>query len=103
MYTFTHSNQTIYERIQGPNQMRITGIHKDYDLTDRLDQLAVPTLFVCGRHGSTRPEDTAWYHRLVPGADLVVFEHSSHLPHLEEPEHYLQALRGFLHRTERTP
>jgi pimeloyl-ACP methyl ester carboxylesterase len=24
-----------------------------------------------------------------------VFEHSSHLPHLEEPEAYLQALRGF--------
>jgi proline iminopeptidase len=39
--------------------MRITGIHKDYDLTDRLGQLSVPTLFMCGRHSSTRPEDTA--------------------------------------------
>ena len=56
-----------------------------------------------GRHGSTRPEETAWYHSLVPGAELVVFEHSSHLPHLEEPEAYLQALRGFVHDTERTP
>lgn len=54
-------------------------------------------------HGSTRPEETAWYHSLVPGAELVVFEHSSHLPHLEEPEAYLQALRGFVHDTERTP
>jgi DNA-binding transcriptional ArsR family regulator len=25
------------------------------------------------------------------------------LPHLEEPEEYLQALRGFVHDTERTP
>jgi proline iminopeptidase len=58
---------------------------------------------VCGRHGSTRPEDTAWYHSLVPGAELVVFEHSSHLPHLEEPEPYLQALRDFVRRAERTP
>jgi hypothetical protein len=32
-----------------------------------------------------------------------MFEHSSHLPHLEEPEPYLQALRDFLHRAERTP
>jgi proline iminopeptidase len=100
MYTFTHINQTIYERMQGPNEMRITGIHKDYDITDRLGELSVPTLFVCGRHGSTRPEETAWYHSLVPGAELVVFEHSSHLPHLEEPEAYLQALRSFVHHAE---
>ena len=60
--------------------MLITGIHKDYDITDRLNQLSVPTLFVCGHHGSTRPEETAWDHSLVPGTELVVFEHSSHLP-----------------------
>jgi proline iminopeptidase len=103
IYTLTHINQIIYERMLGPNEMRISGIHKDYDLTDRLGQLSVPALFVCGRHGSTRPEDTAWYHSLAPGAELVVFEHSSHLPHLEEPEPYLQALRDFMRRAERTP
>jgi proline iminopeptidase len=96
------ANQAIYERMQGPNEMRITGIHKDYDITGRLGQLSVPALFVCGRHGSTRPEETAWYH-LVPGAELVVFEHSSHLPHLEEPESYLQVLRDLVRRAERTP
>jgi proline-specific peptidase len=95
-YTFTHISPIIYERMQGPNEMRITGIHKDYDITDRLGQLSVPALFICGRHGSTRPEDTAWYHSLVPGAELVVFEHSSHLPHLEEPEPYRRALGDFL-------
>jgi hypothetical protein len=29
-YTFTRINPAIYERMQGPNEMRITGIHKDY-------------------------------------------------------------------------
>ena len=103
MYTFTHINQSIYERMQGPNEMLNTGIHKDYDIADRLGELSVPTLFVCGRHGSTRPEETAWYHSLLPGAELVVFEHSSHLPTWKNPEHYLQALRSFVHRAERTP
>jgi hypothetical protein len=75
--------------MQGPNEMRITGIHKDYDVTDRLGQLSVPTLFVCGRrHGSTRSEETAWYHSLVPDA---------------EPEEYLQALRGFVPRHPSEP
>jgi hypothetical protein len=32
-----------------------------------------------------------------------VFEHSSHLPHLEETAPYLQALRDFVRRAERDP
>jgi proline iminopeptidase len=100
MQLSTALNQTIYERMQGPNEFTITGTHKDYDATRRLGELAVPTLFLCGRHDETRPEDAAWYHSLVPGAALVIFEQSSHMPHLEEPERYLQVLRNFLHRAE---
>jgi hypothetical protein len=48
-------------------------------------------------------EETFWYHGLVPGAELVVFEHSSYVPHLEEPQRYLQVLRDFLHRAEEAP
>lgn len=50
-----------------------------------------------------RPEDTAWYHSPVPGSELVIFEESSHVPHLEEPERFLQVLRDFLRRGEKTP
>jgi hypothetical protein len=32
----------------------------------------------------------------MPHAQLAVFEHSSHTPHLEEPEAYLATLRKFL-------
>jgi hypothetical protein len=32
-----------------------------------------------------------------------MFEHSSHLPTSRNPEPYLQALRDFVHDTERTP
>jgi pimeloyl-ACP methyl ester carboxylesterase len=42
--------------------------------------------------------DTACHHSLVPDAELVVYEHSSHLRHLEEPEPHLQALRDLVRR-----
>jgi proline iminopeptidase len=100
MRTFGQLNPTIYERMQGPNEFVITGIHKDYDVTDRLGGLTVPTLFMCGRYGETRPEETEYYQSLVPGAEAVIFEESSHLPHLEEPARYTQVLRGFLRRWE---
>ena len=53
-------------------------------------------LFVCERCDETRPEDTEFYQSLVLGSELVIFEETSHLPHL--PERYAQVLRGFLHR-----
>lgn len=100
MRTFGQLNQTIYERMQGPNEFVITGIHKDYEVTDRLGELRLPTLFMCGRYDETRPEDTEFYHSLVPGSELMIFEESSHLPHLEEPENYARVLRTFLNRCE---
>ncbi|AUZ33793.1 proline iminopeptidase [Arthrobacter sp. PGP41] len=100
MRTFGQLNQVIYERMQGPSEFQITGIHKDYDATGRLGDLSVPTLFICGRHDEMRPEDTAWYHSLVPASELVIFENSSHMPHLEEPDLFLQVLRDFLRRAE---
>jgi pimeloyl-ACP methyl ester carboxylesterase len=39
-------------------------------------------------------------HRGIPGSELVLFEESSHLAHLEEPERYLAVLRDFLARAE---
>ncbi|NKX55197.1 proline iminopeptidase-family hydrolase [Arthrobacter mobilis] len=103
MRTFEQLNQTIYEQMQGPSEFRVTGIHRDYDITDRLGRLAGPTLFLCGRYDEARPEETEFYHSLVPGSELVIFERSSHLPHLEESELYRHVLRGFLHRWEAAP
>ena len=52
------------------------------------------------RHDQTRPEETAWFRSLLAALGLVVFERSSLMPHLEEPERYLQAVRDFLHRAK---
>lgn len=35
-------------------------------------------------------------HAGIPGSRLAVFEHSSHTPHLEEPEAYERTLRLLL-------
>jgi L-proline amide hydrolase len=40
-------------------------------------------------------------HRGIAGSQLVVFEESAHLAHLEEPERYLEVLRTFLQEVDR--
>jgi pimeloyl-ACP methyl ester carboxylesterase len=36
--------------------------------------------------------------RVVAEQEWVIFEHSAHMPHLEEPERYLQVLQDFFCR-----
>jgi proline iminopeptidase len=96
---FSEGNAALAEHVRG-NLLVAAGTHKDYDATCRLHELAIPTLFLCGRHDITGPEETSWYRSLVPGAELVVFEQSSHMPHLEEPDRYLRVMRDFLHRAD---
>ena len=60
----------------------------------------MPTLLTCGRYDEITPESTAWYQSLMAGSEMVVFERSAHMPHLEETELYLQVVRDFLRRVE---
>lgn len=86
----------VYHAMWGPNEFYMTGSLRDYDRTDRLAEIAVPTLFACGRFDEAPPETTAYYQSLVPGADLAVFEHSAHLPMLEEPERFVDTIGEWL-------
>jgi proline iminopeptidase len=92
--------QQVYATMQGPNEFVVTGNLKNYDCTDRLGELSLPTLFTCGRADIVRPEEAEYYHRLAPGSELVIFEQSRHAPHMEESEHYVTVLRDFLRRAE---
>lgn len=90
----------VFQTMWGPSDLICNGNLKDYDRTGRLAEITVPTLFTCGRYDECTPAATAWYHELMPGSEMVVFEHSAHLPHLEEQELYMQTLRDFLYRVE---
>jgi proline iminopeptidase len=89
-----------YQTMWGPCEFIVMGNLSGYERTDRLQELTVPLLFTCGRHDLTTPEATSWYQSLAPGAQVVIFEASAHMPHFEEPECYLQTLRDFLQRVE---
>ena len=65
------------------------------DLTDTLTRLHAPIVMVQGRHDRIAPAASAErYAELLqaPGKQLVWFEHSAHMPHLEEPERFRELL-----------
>ncbi len=90
----------VYNTMWGPTEFFMTGNLLHYDRTDRLGEIDIPTLFTCGRYDEATPDATAWYQSLLPKSELVVFEQSAHLPHLEETEGYLEMVRNFLQQVE---
>lgn len=90
----------VYLTMVGPSEFHVTGTLKDWDIVKRLGEIRVPTLVVGGRYDEATPAVTETVHRAIPGSEWVIFENSSHLPHLEETERYLQVLTRFLDRVE---
>lgn len=69
----------------------------DLDLTAKLPGFHFPTLVITGRYDMNVAPLTAWrMAHAIPGAKIVFFEKSGHLPSYEEPQKYREVLEGFL-------
>jgi proline iminopeptidase len=92
----------VYETMWGPNEFTCTGNLQSWDRTNRLGEINVPTLITVGRYDEVTPSCAETMHRGIAGSKLVLFENSSHSAHLEEPDAYLQTLRGFVQGIDRS-
>lgn len=75
-------------------------------IDDRADlpKVTVPALVIVGRFDVIcGPRWAQELHDLIPGSRLAVLEHSGHLGHLEEPGHFADAVRDFVHSPQSPP
>lgn len=93
-------NNAVYETMNGPNELVITGNLRDWDRTERLPDITVPTLILAGRFDEVAPVCSETLHRGIAGSQLKIFEHSAHLPHIEEKENHLHTVATFLARVD---
>jgi pimeloyl-ACP methyl ester carboxylesterase len=70
----------------------------DYDFRDRLPEVRCPTLIVWGAKDAIVPSKDAYeYERLIPGTQpVVMMEDTGHVPMIERPRRFNQALLEFL-------
>jgi L-proline amide hydrolase len=92
---------TVYGTMNGPSEFHVVGVLKTWDITERLGEIAVPALLVSGRHDEATPRIVGEIHARIPGSEWALFEESSHMPHVEEPEPCRAAVEAFLDRVER--
>lgn len=89
-----------YYFMNGPSEFHVTGSLKDWDRTARLSEIRVPTLITSGRYDESTPRINEVLHNGIAGSEWLIFEQSSHMAHIEEPELYLPAIQSFMERIE---
>ena len=90
----------VYHTMNGPSEFHVIGKLKPWDITPRLGEIQTPTLVLSGRYDEATPLIAETVQRGIPGAEWVLFEESSHMPHAEETERYLKVVDEFLTRVE---
>ncbi|HUG98286.1 MAG TPA: proline iminopeptidase-family hydrolase [Gammaproteobacteria bacterium] len=84
----------------GRRELEPAGLLADWEIVAQLGRIELPTLVVSGRYDLTPPPIAADLYQGIPNSEWVVYEHSANVPHLEEPERYLEVLDGFLSKVE---
>jgi proline-specific peptidase len=74
----------------------VIGNLRDWDRTDRLGEITVPTLITVGRYDELTPACAETLHRGIPHSQMVIFEESAHMAHIEETDRYLRVVADFL-------
>lgn len=98
--TFTQANLEIYNYMWGPSEFTATGILKDYEGSDKLPRVKVPTLFITGEYDEARPETVEYYQSLIPHSKYAMIEDAAHLTMHDKPEENNQVIEDFLRDIE---
>jgi L-proline amide hydrolase len=93
-------NPTVYNVMNGPNEFFVVGTLKHWDITPELHKITVPTLILSGRHDEATPACVQPYKDGIKGSEWVIFEHSSHMPHVEEQALCLATVSKFLAKND---
>ncbi|ALV30415.1 proline iminopeptidase-family hydrolase [Pannonibacter phragmitetus] len=97
-FAIMDEDNTVYRNMNGPTEFHVIGTMKDWTIEDRLHLVEAPTLLLSGRHDEATPLVVQPYARNIRNCEWIIFENSSHMPHVEEKMPCLTAVSNFLSR-----
>lgn len=87
---------TVYHTMNGPSEFHVIGTLKTWSVIDRLHAIDVPVLLISGHYDEATRKTVQPYADNIPDVRWHIFEHSSHMPHVEETELCLKVVGDFL-------
>ncbi|OMH24380.1 hypothetical protein BKD30_08680 [Tersicoccus phoenicis] len=97
-HSFDELGMGPYLTMWGPNEFTQTGNLRGRDYTPVVRSLEIPNLWLCGSDDEARPDTIGAFARMNPEGEYLEFAGGTHSVHLEQPDAYIAAVRGFLAR-----
>ena len=95
------ANPTVYMTMNGPSEFHVIGTLKHWSIIDRLERIDVPVLLISGKYDEATPATVQPYKDKIKDVRWEIFEHSSHMPHVEETDRYMKVAAQFLDAHDR--
>lgn len=98
--SFADINPQIYVSMQGPSELGLSGKLSDWDRTDELGRIEVPTLVIGARHDTMDPTFMRMMAGRFPRGRYLECPNGSHLAMWDDTETYFGGLIDFLRDIE---
>lgn len=95
------ADPTVYHAMNGPTEFHVIGSMREWTIIDRLHLIRVPTLLISGRFDEATPATVQPYADGIANVQWHIFEHSSHMPHVEERHECMEKIANFLQPLDR--
>ena len=93
---YMKEDSTVYNVMNGPNEFHVIGTMKEWSVVDQIHRIIAPTLLVSGRFDEATPAVVQPFMDKIPDVRWVIFEESSHMPFVEEPEAFFSVVQAVL-------
>jgi proline iminopeptidase len=93
---FGHLNERVYNSMQGPNELVITGSYKNWERWNDLPKIRARALTMGARYDEMNPDDMRRMAKLMPNAQAWISDKGSHMSFYDDQIPYFEALLTFL-------
>ena len=91
----------VFRKLCGPNDMVTNGKLKRFDVTDVLDRIEVPVLFMAGDSDSVTQKRLMEYHSRVKGSRISIIPFAGHVLASEQFDAYRETIMSFIRDLDR--
>lgn len=95
-----HLNKAVYVPMQGPSEMGASGVLVDWDRTDDLEKIAVPTLVIGAEHDTMDPKWMRMMAGRLPHGDFLYLPNGGHMAMYDDQQAYFTGLLAWLHKVD---
>ena len=93
-------NKKVYVPMQGPSELGASGILADWDRTDDLAKITVPTLVIGARYDTMDPAFMEMMSKRLPKGHYLYCPEGSHMAMYDDQATYMRGLVDFLKKTD---